>query len=267
MSLDSEKDAMILSGSKVTKNFGGLLAVSEVDFEIKKGSIVGLIGPNGAGKTTLFNCITGNQKPTAGDIRFKSTNLASMKVNDITKLGISRTFQNIRLFKEMTVLDNVLVGMHTHVKHGLKDVMLKTKKQSADEGKMKEKSLELLKICELDRYTDEYAKNLSYGEQRRLEIARALATEPELLLLDEPSAGMNINETRLLEVFIHSIREQFKLSIILIEHDMKFVMGLCERIIVLNNGQKIAEGLPKEIQNNEDVIRAYLGGRMANAGA
>ena len=264
MSSDAVKDEIILSGSKVTKNFGGLLAVSEVDFEIKKGSIVGLIGPNGAGKTTLFNCITGNQKPTGGNISFKDIDLTPMKVNDITKLGISRTFQNIRLFKEMTVLDNVLVGMHTHVKHGLKDVILSTKKQSADEKKMKEKALELLEIFELDKYIDNCAKNLPYGEQRRLEIARALATEPELLLLDEPSAGMNINETQLLEVFIRNIREQFKVSIMLIEHDMKLVMKLCERIMVLNNGQKIAEGLPKEIQNNDDVIRAYLGGELAN---
>lgn len=259
------KDSIILSGNKVTKKFGGLLALSDVDLEISEGSIIGLIGPNGAGKSTLFNCITGSYKPTSGEIWFKGINLIPMKVYDITKIGISRTFQNIRLFKDMSVNENVLVGMHIHVKQGVKDVFFRTRHLSADEKELNEKALELLELCGLYNYKNEYAKNLSYGEQRRLEIARALASKPELLLLDEPTAGMNLNETSSLKGFIHDLREQFKLSIILIEHDMKFVMGLCERIIVLNNGVKIAEGLPKEIQNNEGVIDAYLGRRIVSA--
>lgn len=267
MMMSKEDNAIILKGCKVSKKFGGLTAVNEVDFSIKRGGIMGLIGPNGAGKTTLFNCITGNHKPTSGEIWFNDIDLVPLKVYNITKEGISRTFQNIRLFRSMSVLDNVLVGMHIHVKQNITDVFFKTRQFARNEKEMADKALEYLHVCGLADDKDELAKNLSYGAQRRLEIARALATEPQLLLLDEPTAGMNPHETDDLKEFIHDLKEKFQLTIVLIEHDMKFVMGLCERIIVLNNGQKIAEGLPKEIQNNEEVIQAYLGRGMAYARA
>lgn len=257
----------ILSGHKVTMQFGGLVALRQVDFAVARYGIMGLIGPNGAGKTTLFNCITGNHRPTSGEIRFQEIGIGSLPPYRITRLGIARTFQNIRLFKEMSVLDNVLVGMHIQIKQGISDVLFKTKRFSEDEQNKAEKADQLLEISGLIDARSELAKNLPYGAQRRLEIARALATEPALLLLDEPTAGMNLNETDALIDFIHLIKDRFNLTILLIEHDMKFVMGLCEKIMVLDHGQKIAEGPPGEIQDNEAVIEAYLGRGMARAEA
>jgi branched-chain amino acid transport system ATP-binding protein len=267
MNKNVNDNSYILKGCKVTKKFGGLIAIHEVDFAVRTRSVMGLIGPNGAGKTTLFNCISGNHKPTTGAVLFEETNLTPLPVYKITKLGIARTFQNIRLFRSMSVLENVLVGLHTHIEHGLWDVLFASKNFMADEKHKKAKALELLEVCGLTSVRDDQAKNLSYGAQRRLEIARALATEPKLLLLDEPTAGMNNNETDMLSEFIRVIKDQFKLTIVLIEHDMKFVMGLCDRIMVLNNGQKIAEGLPQEIQNNDEVIQAYLGRGISRAQA
>ena len=255
----------ILSGRSVTKKFGGLVAVNDVEFDVRKDSIIGLIGPNGAGKTTLFNCITGNHKPTSGSILYNNIDVVPLKVHNITKLGISRTFQNIRLFGSMTVTENVLLGMHTDVRHSIADILLRTRRFKKEEREKLEKAWELLDICGLSHVREESASDLSYGEQRRLEIARALATDPKLLLLDEPTAGMNPQETSSLAKFISEIKSKFALTIVLIEHDMKFVMGLCERIMVLNNGSKIADGAPREIQGNEEVIMAYLGRGCAHA--
>jgi branched-chain amino acid transport system ATP-binding protein len=239
--------------------FGGLKAVSGFNMEINQGELIGLIGPNGAGKTTSFNLLTGVYVPTEGDIFFNGERLNGLAPYQVTRKGISRTFQNIRLFNELSVLDNVKVAYHSLAKHSIISSILRLPSHFTGEKEMEEKSLEFLKIFQLDRFKDEKAKNLPYGQQRRLEIARALAAGPKLLLLDEPAAGMNPQETHELMELIAFIRNQFNLTILLIEHDMQLVMGICERIYVLDHGQQIANGTPEEIRNNPKVIEAYLG--------
>lgn len=259
----------ILTVSKLTKSFGGLMAVSNVNMELKKGELVGLIGPNGAGKTTVFNLLTGIYQPTSGTITLcrgeEEEQIQGLKPYTICKKGIARTFQNIRLFKELTVLDNVRIAMNKNVKYGLFSTFLHTKSYSGEEKEILDKSMELLKILKLDHKKDELAKNLPYGEQRHLEIVRALATDPCILLLDEPAAGMNPAETAQLTEMIGWIRRNFDLTILLIEHDMSLVMKICERIYVLDYGMVIAVGTPSEIKSNKRVIEAYLGEEMGNA--
>lgn len=249
----------LLKTSHVSIKFGGLKAVSDFDIHIESGELIGLIGPNGAGKTTAFNLLTGVYEPTEGSIDFDGKSIVGMKPYEITQRGIARTFQNIRLFSELSVLDNVKIAYHSHVKYGLLETVLRTGRYYGEEEEITKRSLELLKIFHLDDKAYETAKNLPYGDQRRLEIARALAAKPKLLLLDEPAAGMNPQETHELMELIGWIREQFALSILLIEHDMSLVMGICERIYVLEYGHIIAHGTPEEIKQNPDVIRAYLG--------
>jgi len=252
--------AELLKTNHVSKMFGGLKAVSDFDVYINQGELIGLIGPNGAGKTTAFNLLTGVYQPTSGTITFDGKSLLGMKPYQITQHGIARTFQNIRLFSELSVLDNVKIAYHSHVKYGLLEAVLRMGRYFQEEQEVTDKSLELLKIFKLADKAYETAKNLPYGAQRRLEIARALAAQPKLLLLDEPAAGMNPQETQELMEMIRWIRSQFGLTILLIEHDMSLVMGICERIYVLEYGQIIAHGVPEEIKHNPDVIRAYLGG-------
>ncbi|NLM10248.1 MAG: ABC transporter ATP-binding protein [Clostridiaceae bacterium] len=259
----------ILTVNKLTKSFGGLMAVSNVSMELKKGELVGLIGPNGAGKTTVFNLLTGIYQPTSGTVTLhrdkKEEQLQGLKPYTICKKGIARTFQNIRLFKDLTVLDNVRIAMNKNVKYGLFSTFFHTRSYSDEEKEMLDKCMQLLKILKLDHKKDELAKNLPYGEQRHLEILRALATNPCILLLDEPAAGMNPAETAQLTEMIGWIRENFDLTILLIEHDMSLVMKICERIYVLDYGMVIAEGTPSEIKSNKRVIEAYLGEEMGNA--
>lgn len=249
----------LLKVENVGIQFGGLKAVQGFDMELFEGELIGLIGPNGAGKTTSFNMLTGVYKPTEGQITFDGKVTNNMSPHQVTKSGMSRTFQNIRLFKELTVLDNVKVANHSLANHSVLSSILRLPTYFKGEAKMEKESLEFLKIFELDKYKDELAKNLPYGMQRRLEIARALAAGPKLLLLDEPAAGMNPKETSALMDLIALIRKKFDLTILLIEHDMGLVMGICERIYVLDHGQLIASGTPKEIRSNKKVIEAYLG--------
>ncbi|HHY60369.1 MAG TPA: ABC transporter ATP-binding protein [Clostridia bacterium] len=249
----------MITVSKLTKTFGGLTAVSNVDIEIQRGELVGLIGPNGAGKTTVFNLLTGIYVPTSGEINFEGNSLLRLKPYQVTARGIARTFQNIRLFNSMTVLDNVKLAYHWHGKYSLIGSFLRLPDYYRGEEKMTREALELLKVFNLDHKAYETAKNLPYGEQRRLEIVRALAARPKLLLLDEPAAGMNPQETKELMNLIGEIREKFDLTILLIEHDMSLVMSICERIYVLDYGKVIAEGTPDEIKRNPRVIEAYLG--------
>jgi branched-chain amino acid transport system ATP-binding protein len=249
----------ILTATGICHSFGGLMALEDVDFQIKRKEIVSLIGPNGAGKTTLFNLFTGHYNPTRGEIYFNNRKINGLKPYQVTPIGIARTFQNIRLFGQMSVLENVLVGQHCRTRSGLFDAILRTRGFRQEEARARKVALEMLAFVRLEEKKDEKACNLSYGEQRRLEMARALATNPSLLLLDEPAAGMNPQETTSLMELVRQIRDQMGITILLIEHDMKVVMGISERVAVLNYGRKIAEGTPREVQNNEEVIRAYLG--------
>lgn len=240
-------------------SFGGLKAVSNCNISILRGEMIGLIGPNGAGKTTLFNMLTGVYKPTEGGIKFEGNSIIGLKPYHITKRGIARTFQNIRLFKELSVLDNVKIPYHIHAKHSIISSAFRLPSHYRGEAEITRKAMEYLDIFGLADKKDELSKNLPYGEQRRLEIARALAAQPRLLLLDEPAAGMNPQETHDLMELIRWIRNEFNLTILLIEHDMSLVMGVCERIYVLEYGKIIAEGSPDEIKHNPKVIKAYLG--------
>ncbi len=240
-------------------DFGGLTAVNNLDMDVYEGEIYGLIGPNGAGKTTVFNMLTKVYQPSRGTIKLDGVDTAKLDPVQANIAGVARTFQNIRLFSGLSVLDNVKIGMHNQIKYGLLTSILRLPGFYKAEKAADEKAMELLKIFGLDKYADLTAGNLPYGAQRRLEIARALATQPKLLLLDEPAAGMNPQETQDLMDMIRNIRDHFPISILLIEHDMKLVMGICERITVLNFGQMLAQGLPEEIQSNPEVIKAYIG--------
>ncbi len=250
---------IILDAKNVTIRFGGLTAVSSFDLTIRDGELVGLIGPNGAGKTTIFNMLTGVYKPTEGEIRVGDHTTVKMKPYQITARGVARTFQNIRLFKELSVLDNVKIGGHIHYKYSGTSAVLHTNRFFAAEQVAEDEAVRLLEIFGLEDRAQYLAKNLPYGDQRRLEIARALAARPRLLLLDEPAAGLNTGETLALMDKIHEIRDRFKVAVLLIEHNMELVMGICERIIVLNFGKTIAQGTPEQIRADPMVIEAYLG--------
>ena len=253
----------LVSVKGLTKNFGGLCAVSNVSMEIGEGELIGLIGPNGAGKTTFFNLLTGVYEPSEGTIELndngKMTDIAGMKPYRATQLGLARTFQNIRLFKSMTAIDNVKIAMHKDIRYGSLSAILRLPSYYKEEERVEREAQELLKVVGLYEKRNERADNLPYGEQRRLEIARALAARPRILFLDEPAAGMNPQETASLTQLIHQIRNDFRITIVLIEHDMSLVMKICERIYVLDYGKCIANGTPQEIKNNEFVIKAYLG--------
>jgi len=250
---------LLVDARSVRKEFGGLVACNDIDFAVERGSIVSLIGPNGAGKTTFFNMLTGVYKPTAGRVYFAGEDMTGKPPHAYTQRGIGRTFQNIRLFQNMTALENVLVGMHVRLKGNLFEAILRTPRVRHEEADARARARELLEYCGLRRKDEVVGRNLSYGDQRRLEVARALATQPKLLLLDEPTAGMNPQETAEFTAFVGRLRTEQSLSVLLIEHDMRVVMGVSDHVTVLDYGQKIAEGTPQEIQRNERVIEAYLG--------